>query len=258
MTYEFDGNQYEKASSHQTSWGEKMVELLPLEGTERVLDIGCGDGRVTEKIALRVPKGEVLGVDASNGMIAAAKKYESANLRFKVMAVNELSFHEHFDLVFSHAALHWIGDHGVLLKKIYEALPPGGCARLNFAGDGTCPTLIQVIRGTMGHASYAKYFTEFLWPWYMPNSIAYRNILSQSPFQDLEVSEEHKKRLFPSADSLIKWIDQPCLVPFLAVISKKDKQEFRDMVIAQMLQKTRQAEGGFLEHFCRLDVLAKK
>ncbi len=258
MTYEFDGNQYEKASTHQTSWGERMVELLPLNGTERVLDIGCGDGRVTQKIALRVPNGAVLGIDASNGMITSAKKYESENLRFKVLEVNELSFHEQFDVVFSHAALHWVRDHGILLQKTYEALQLGGYAKLNFAGNGTCPTLIEVIREAMSHTLYAKYFTEFVWPWYMPNSIEYQKMLSQSPFQEVEVWEEHKERLFPSADPLIKWIDQPCLVPFLAVISGKDKQEFRDTVIDHMVQRARQTKGGFLELFCRLDVFAKK
>ncbi len=87
----------------------------------------------------------------------------------------------------------------------------------------------------------------------------YQNVLLlQSPFRDVKVSEEHKERLFPSADPLIKWIDQPCLVPFLVVISENDKQKFRDTVIAQMLQRTRQTGGGFLELFCRLDVLAKK
>ena len=235
-----------------------MVELLPLNGTERVLDIGCGDGRVTQKIALRVPNGAVLGIDASNGMISAAKKYKSDNLRFKLLEVNELSFQEQFDVVFSNAALHWVLDHGMLLKKIYGALRPGGYARLNFAGNGTCPTLIRIIREIMAQASYAKYFTEFLWPWYMPNKIEYQNILLESPFQDVKLSEEFKERLFPSADSLIKWIDQPCLVPFLAVINEKDKQGFRDMVIDQMRRETRQDGGGFLEQFCRIDVLARK
>ncbi|MFA4915956.1 MAG: methyltransferase domain-containing protein [Syntrophales bacterium] len=258
MAYEFDGKQYEKASAHQTSWGERMVGFLPLKGTERVLDIGCGDGRVTQKLAFRVPNGEVLGVDASNGMIAAAREYESDNLRFEVLEVDELTFHEQFDVVFSHAALHWVRDHAILLQKVYEALRMGGYARLNFAGKGTCPTLIKVIREVMGHILYAMYFTEFVWPWYMPTAIEYQNILSQSPFQNVEVREEHLKRLFPSADSLIKWIDQPCLVPFLAVISEKDKQEFRDTVIDYMIQRTRQSEGRFLELFCRLDVLAIK
>jgi len=93
----------------------------------------------------------------------------------------------------------------------------------------------------------------------MPNSTEYQKLLAQSPFRKAEVSEEHKERLFPSAAPLIKWIDQPCLVPFLDVITEEeDKQRFRDTVIDHMLQRTRQNGGGFLELFCRLDVSARK
>ena len=256
MTFEFDGKQYELASAHQTSWGERMVELLPLRGTERVLDIGCGDGRVTQKLAIRVPRGEVVGIDASIGMITAAREYESDNLRFEVLSVNKLHFHEQFDVVFSHAALHWVTDHTILLQKVYEALRMGGYARLNFAGNGACPKLIKVISEVMAQEAYAMIFEKFVWPWYMPSAIEYQDVLSQSPFQDVEVQEEYMERLFPSADPLVKWIDQPCLVPFLAVVN--DKQEFRDMVIQRMIQETGQPQGGFLEVFCRLDVIAKK
>lgn len=258
MTYEFDGNHYEKASLHQTSWGERMVALLPLKGTERILDIGCGDGRVTQKIAVRVPGGEVVGVDASKGMISAARKHETDTLRFEVLEVNGISFHQQFDVVFSHAALHWVRDHRLLLHKVYQALRPGGYARLNFAGNGTCPTLIKVIREVMTHEAYAQYFKEFVWPWYMPTAREYQKVVSQSPFKDVEVWVEHKKRLFPSAAPLTRWIDQPCLVPFLAVISEKDKQDFRDTVIDRMLRGTRQTDGGFLELFSRIEVLARK
>lgn len=134
----------------------------------------------------------------------------------------------------------------------------GGLARLNFAGNGTCPMLIKVLNEVMGQASYAKYFTDFVWPWYMPTATEYRHSLSQSPFDNAEVREESMERLFPSDAPLIKWIDQPCLVPFLAVIDEKNKQPFRDTVIAQMIKRTKQAGGGFLERFFRLDILAKK
>jgi len=258
MTYEFDGAQYEKASAHQTSWGERMVELLPLKGTERVLDLGCGDGRVSRTLALRLPRGDVLGVDASNGMIAAAKTYETGNLHFCVMEANRLPFRGQFDIIYSHAALHWVRDHGILLERIYDALRPGGYARLNFAGMGSTPTLIQALRETMSESPYIGYFTGFVWPWYMPDLPEYERVLSESPFPDFAVREEYKERLFPSAESLIGWIDQPCLVPYLAVIAEHDKPGFRDAVIARMIQRTKQRTGGFLELFYRLDVIASK
>ena len=258
MTYEFDGKQYKQASAHQTSWGKELVELLPLKGTERVLDIGCGDGRVTQRLAQRVPNGEVLGIDAADGMILAAKEHETINLRFEAIDINEVTFCDEFDVVFSHAALHWVADHTILWRKSHAALKMGGCVRLNFAGKGTCPALIDAISETMGHVSYARYFTGFVWPWYMPTVAAYEKVLSETSFLDVEVREDVRTRIFPSKESLARWIDVPCLVPFLAVIDEGDRQAFRDTVIGLMVQRTRQAEGGYLEHFCRLDVSGRK
>ena len=61
-TYEFNGEQYAKASQHQKEWGGRMISELPLRGDETVIDLGCGDGLLTERIARRVPVGRVVGI----------------------------------------------------------------------------------------------------------------------------------------------------------------------------------------------------
>jgi len=73
MTHEFDGKKYEKASAHQREWGTRLISELDLQGTERILDLGCGDGALSAQIADLVPDGEVVGIDASHGMIEAAR-----------------------------------------------------------------------------------------------------------------------------------------------------------------------------------------
>ena len=75
MTYEFDGRKYEKASAHQKEWGERLITELSLQGDEQILDLGCGDGKLTAQLAELVPEGSVLGIDASRGMIEVAQKY---------------------------------------------------------------------------------------------------------------------------------------------------------------------------------------
>ncbi len=67
MTHEFDGKKYEKASDHQKGWGTRLIAELNLKGSERVLDLGCGDGSITAQIADFLPEVEVLGIDASAG-----------------------------------------------------------------------------------------------------------------------------------------------------------------------------------------------
>ena len=94
MTHEFDGKKYEKASAHQKEWGRKLIAELNLQGTERVLDLGCGDGTLTAQIADLVPAGEVVGIDASRGMIDVARLKARKNLRFLLLDINQLDFCE--------------------------------------------------------------------------------------------------------------------------------------------------------------------
>src|SRR5208283_3438426 len=138
MAHEFDGKKYAEASAHQKEWGTKLIAELDLQGTERILDLGCGDGTVSAQIAGLVPDGRVLGIDASRGMIEAAQGKQRSNLRFRLMDIDELNYVEQFDVVFSNATLHWIKDHERLLRNVGRALRKSGKLRFNFAGDGNC------------------------------------------------------------------------------------------------------------------------
>lgn len=115
MAHEFDGEKYETASTHQKEWGTSLIAELELQGDERVLDLGCGDGMLTAQIAGLVPSGEAVGIDGSRGMIEVARRRRRDNLRFILMDINHLSFTEEFDVIFSNATLHWIKDHRRLL-----------------------------------------------------------------------------------------------------------------------------------------------
>ncbi len=88
MVYEFDGKKYEKASAFQKEWGNKLISELNLEGNENILDLGCGDGLLTTNLAKLVPNGNVIGVDASEGMIEVAKEKEENNLKFLLIDIN--------------------------------------------------------------------------------------------------------------------------------------------------------------------------
>src|SRR6266542_575984 len=110
MTHEFEGKKYEKASAHQKEWGASIIAELNLKGTERVLDLGCGDGVLTAQFAYLLPHGEAVGIDASQGMIDVAREKERGNLRFFLQDIECLDFKGEFDLVFSNAALHWVKD----------------------------------------------------------------------------------------------------------------------------------------------------
>jgi trans-aconitate 2-methyltransferase len=258
MAYEFDGRKYEKASAHQKEWGAWLISGIGLRGTERVLDLGCGDGTLTARIADLVPAGEVVGIDASRGMIDAAIEKRRKNLHFILMDINELGFVGEFDLVFSNAALHWVKDHERLFRKVRQSLREDGILRFNFAGDGNCSRFFKVVREAMSLDSFSEYFTGFEWPWYMPSVEEYSQLAQQSGFRDARVWGENADRFFPDKDAMISWIDQPSLVPLLAYVAEADKAVFREYVIERMIDETLQDDGRCFETFRRINIFARK
>lgn len=256
--YEFDGEKYNQASRHQKEWGNNLIFQLHLSGTETVLDLGCGDGALSGQIAQLVPKGRVIGIDASYGMLQTAKKIKCDNLSFIQMDINNMDFSNEFDIIFSNAALHWILDHSLLLKHSFCALKQGGSIHWNFAGDGTCAAFYDVVRTKMRNKQYAHYFNDFIWPWFMPSKEQYKALMEPIGFSKIEIVEENKDRYFSDADEMVKWIDQPSIVPFITCIPANMKESFRKEVIQLMIEKTKQKDGTCFETFRRINVTAMK
>jgi trans-aconitate methyltransferase len=103
--HEFDGEKYKQASRRQNERDSAIVSRLKLSGSERVPDLGRGDGVLTRELSKPVPGGKVLGIDASQGMIRAAEPLSSGVLAFEPMDVSAMEFENEFYLMFSNAAL---------------------------------------------------------------------------------------------------------------------------------------------------------
>ncbi|OGG01325.1 MAG: methyltransferase type 11 [Candidatus Glassbacteria bacterium RIFCSPLOWO2_12_FULL_58_11] len=258
MTFEFDGEKYRAASAHQKEWGGRLIAEMRFRGDERILDLGCGDGALTRSLADLSPRGFVLGIDASRGMIDSARKHEKENLKFELADIREISFENEFDLVFSNAALHWIKDHRGLLAGVYKCLKPGGIARFNFASEGNCRNFFTVIRKVMAREEYAASFREFDWPWYMPGIEEYGRLVREFPFAEIKFWGENADRYFADREAMIAWIDVPSLVPFLPCLPESERAQFRERAIAEMLALSLQPDRTCFETFRRVNLLARK
>ncbi len=256
--FEFDANKYAAGSAHQKEWGKRIITELSFRGNESILDLGCGDGFLTKELARMVPHGRVMGIDASENMIKKARELLGDNLSFAQMNINNLGFKDEFDLIFSNATLHWIKNHESLLSNCYRALKHGGIIRFNFAGNGNCSNFNSVVREALALPGYAAYFEGFEWPWNMPDLENYGRLVKHSRFAQVKVWEENADRYFECPEDMIKWIDQPSLVPFLKMIPEKERQAFRNLVVGQMLDRTRQPDDRCFETFRRINVLAEK
>lgn len=129
---------YSELSCFHHNRTQEFLESFPWQGNETVLDIGCGDGRITADIAQKVPQGSVLGVDMSRNVIEFARQTFPPdvypNLQFEQVDFRELNYHNQFDVVVSIAALHYIRDRIQIVKNIKNALKPSGTVLLMSIG----------------------------------------------------------------------------------------------------------------------------
>ena len=130
-------NYYELNLDHHKP-AMRCIQNISLKGNERILDIGCGDGKLTAEISLLVPNGSVLGIDASEEIIDFAKsKFPNtiySNLDFEVGDAQNLAFKDEFDIVVSFACLHAIANHTPILRGIYASLKKHGRLIMQFSG----------------------------------------------------------------------------------------------------------------------------
>ena len=127
---------YAKNARFVSDLGEPLLDLLQLAPGESVLDLGCGDGALTEKLV--AAGGLVLGVDASAEQVQATCQ---RGLKAKVCTAEDLPFVEEFDAVFSNAVLHWVKDQPIAIAKVYRSLKPNGRFVAELGGFGNVTTI---------------------------------------------------------------------------------------------------------------------
>jgi SAM-dependent methyltransferase len=131
MTQTWNAIAYAETGSFVPTLGAGVLEWLAPQPGERILDLGCGDGQLTAKIA--ACGAEVVGADASAAMIASAK---AKGLDARLLSAESLPFLAEFDAVFSNAALHWVRDQEAMLAGVHRALKPGGRFVAEMGGYG--------------------------------------------------------------------------------------------------------------------------
>jgi trans-aconitate methyltransferase len=204
---EWHAEDYHRESGLQQAMAQEQLGRLTLDGGERILDVGCGDGTVTAEIAARVPRGSVLGVDPSRDMIAFASTRfgppAHPNLLFDVADACRLTYRDGFDLVVSFNALHWVLDQGAALASIRAALKSEGRALLRFVPNGPRESLEDVIEEVRQRARWAESFAGFRRPYVHFSPEEYRELAEQAGFRVVRMHVDDKAWDFKTRESFV-------------------------------------------------------
>ncbi|MGH8428254.1 MAG: class I SAM-dependent methyltransferase [Gammaproteobacteria bacterium] len=216
---EWDASAYQTISGLQQMVADRHLAHIEFDESECVLDVGCGNGRITAEIAARVPHGSVLGVDPSHNMIEFARKEYAAarpNLRFEVGDARSLPYQREFDTVVSFNALHWVPEQAAALRSIHTALKPDGRAVLHFVPEGERKCIEDVIEDTCRAPRWKEYFEGHKKPYLHFTPEAYRALAESNGFRVLDIQVQDNAWDFGSRDAfaafcrvtLADWLDR--------------------------------------------------
>ena len=256
---EWNAHAYTRLSNPMQTWGEAVLERLSLHGDETALDLGCGNGRLTEYLLRRLPQGRVIAVDRSANMLEAAREYLEPRFGGRIdyvqKSLDELDLHQVADLAFSNAAFHWIKDHPRLFRAVFDALRPGGWL---VAQCGAGPNIARIReRATriMASEPYRAYFEGWTGPWEFAFPDVMRERLLAAGFVDVETSMFEASVQLSSVAETRDYFENVILGTHLARIADDD---LRVAFLERMTEQSAADDPAFRQDYWRLNLRARR
>jgi len=237
----WSAERYAETAHFVPALGAPVLELLaPMPG-EHILDLGCGDGVLTEKIA--ASGASVVAVDAAPDMVAAAC---ARGLDARVMPGQSLSFEHEFDAVFSNAALHWMRPPEAVLAGVGQALKPGGRFVAEMGGHNNTAAIIVAFSAVLGRRGVDVHRVS---PWYFPSAEAYREKLETAGFAVEEIAIVPRPTFLPTG--IEPWFET-FFEDFFDPLPEPDRAWARSEVVELLRPVLVTEDGRWIADYVRL------
>lgn len=263
-SFQFDKEQvasYNKSSSYQMDGILEFLDSAFFSNAENVLDLGCGDGKITSYLAKKMPKSSIVGCDVSKSMIDFAKAHyassELPNLRFIEKSACDLGYSNEFDRVVSFNSLHWIQDQQKALNGIYTSLKSGGKALLIAATKSKENDLLFCCGKLVSSEKWAPHFQNYPKFHSFHSEEEYRQLLQTAGFAIDKIQESIREVVFENRKSFENWISS-VLTP-MHHLQEMNRKPFLNDLFAEIVERGRVDESGKIHlHFSQIELLATK
>ena len=257
MTSFWNAAEYHRVSDPQVSWGRAVLARLDLRGDERVIDAGCGTGRLTTELAARLPRGSVVALDASRQMLEQARRHLSdcvPPVRLVEALLPAMPFKGWADVVFSTATFHWVPDHPSLFANIIQALKPGGVLHAQCGGFGNLAVARRPAEDVMRLPQFAPWFTGWQRVWEFADDRVTADRLAAAGFTDIETSLEAAPVVFDDETAYRAFVSTVVFRLHLGRLPDNLRPAFLD----EMVQRVQQLPQRFALDYVRLNVRARR
>ena len=249
--YDWNSSLYQKKHAFVWQYGENLLQILNPQPNERILDLGCGTGQLTAKIA--ESGAEVIGIDSAPEMIEKAQQ-NYPKLQFQVADAKNFELSQPVDAVFSNAVLHWILQADDVISSIKKSLKPGGRFIAEFGGKGNIESIVKALYEALEKIGFDN--PSKLNPWYFPSIGEYASKLEKQGFEVTYSYLFSRSTLLQDKDAgLANWIKM-FGGNFFKELSEKDIIQVINDVENQLKPKLYQ-EGWFAD-YRRIQVKAIK
>jgi len=229
-------------------FGQSLLELLNPQPGERVLDLGCGNGVLSEKI--REVGATVVGVDGSPDMVEAAKQ---RGIDARLINAFDLRFDGEFDAVFSNAALHWMKrDPDAVLRGVRRSLKPGGRFVAEFGGHGNVAAIAVALVAVLSRHGIEN--AASLSPWYFPTTDEYRTKLERVGFRVDSIELFPRPTLLPT--DMRGWLET-FAGPFFSALPEPERADALNETVDLLRSAVCDTQGRWTVHYVRLRFLAR-